>query len=295
MPTLTNLILDVRARVVEPVARFFTDAEITRWLNQGYKSFVNYAQPCEKVKAYAALAKKQVYDLPSDTLTLEKVNWEQRFPLLCTDETEFRMRMFQSPATSTSRPFMYTQYPSYGVNSQIQIWPGLATASVTTNLTDDVNSSVTTIPVDSTTGFPTQGFIIIGDEQIRYWDLDDTNFLLCERGHGFTTAASYDGPSTEFDGDTVTYAPIQMHYRYTPPDLSSGSDSPRMPEAWQEALICYATGNALQKRSEFPQADKFFQQYNAIREEAKLVRERMQIDRPVRFMEDDAADMIGGF
>ena len=60
-----------------------------------------------------------------------------------------------------------------------------------TTLTSNIDDSVTTIPVDSTTGFKSAGELRIGTEIISYTSTDATNFLGATRGAFGTTAVSH--------------------------------------------------------------------------------------------------------
>lgn len=65
-----------------------------------------------------------------------------------------------------------------------------------TALTAGVDAIVTTIPVVSTTNFPTVGFITIDAEAISYTGLTATSFTGCTRGADGTTAASHANSAT---------------------------------------------------------------------------------------------------
>lgn len=54
-----------------------------------------------------------------------------------------------------------------------------------------INDAVTTLTVDSTTGFSTTGTLIIGTEEITYTGVTSTTFTGCTRGANSTTAASH--------------------------------------------------------------------------------------------------------
>lgn len=58
-------------------------------------------------------------------------------------------------------------------------------------LTAGINNTVTTIPVNDTTGFPDRGIIHIGSERIRYLSKTPTSFTSCTRGVFRTSAASH--------------------------------------------------------------------------------------------------------
>ena len=60
-----------------------------------------------------------------------------------------------------------------------------------TLLNGAINSSATTITVDSTTGFSSTGTLYIESEQITYTGTSSTTFTGCTRGANSTTAASH--------------------------------------------------------------------------------------------------------
>ena len=65
-------------------------------------------------------------------------------------------------------------------------WPSL------TALNGALNSSATTVTVDSTEDFPTSGTVTIDSEDISYTGKTDTTFTTCTRGANSTTAAAHD-------------------------------------------------------------------------------------------------------
>lgn len=60
-----------------------------------------------------------------------------------------------------------------------------------TTLTANINNSVTTIPVASTTNFANAGAVLIGSEIISYTGKTATSFTGCTRGQYSSTAASH--------------------------------------------------------------------------------------------------------
>lgn len=62
---------------------------------------------------------------------------------------------------------------------------------IRTLLNGAINSSVTTITVDKTDGYPGTGTLIIDSEQITYTGTTATTFTGCTRGANSTTAASH--------------------------------------------------------------------------------------------------------
>jgi len=97
---------------------------------------------------------------------------------------------------------------SYTVwNNEISIYPLNSFTAKTTQLNGGINSTDTTITVDSTDGYPrSQGNITIGTEKIRYTSKTSTTFTGCVRGSENTTAASHS------DDDTVTNNNLVIYY-----------------------------------------------------------------------------------
>lgn len=67
-----------------------------------------------------------------------------------------------------------------------------AKARTSTQLTADIDSLNTTIPVSATSGFPSQGFISVGNETMYYSSTDATNFYV-SRGYAGTAASHNEG------------------------------------------------------------------------------------------------------
>ena len=66
-----------------------------------------------------------------------------------------------------------------------------------TELTANITSTDTTLPVSKTTDFLTTGFVVIGNERIGHIGKTSTTFIGCIRGFGNTTAVAH------YDGDLV--------------------------------------------------------------------------------------------
>lgn len=76
----------------------------------------------------------------------------------------------------------------------------------TTNLTANISNSDTTIPVTSTTGFPSSGTVTIDLEIVSYTSIDATNFLGATRGFDGTTAVAH------LSGALVSHNIIAAHH-----------------------------------------------------------------------------------
>lgn len=74
----------------------------------------------------------------------------------------------------------------------------------TTELNGAIDEDDVTITVDSTTGFLTADWIVIGDEEIAYTGITDVDFTGCTRGYDGTDAVAHDDDSNVFSPDSGT-------------------------------------------------------------------------------------------
>jgi len=95
-------------------------------------------------------------------------------------------------------PFGQTYGYGYGTFN----WGGFSSTVTQNQLNGAINNSVTTITVDSTTGFPATGTILIDSELITYASLSGTQFLTCGRGAEGTAAASHADNAIVYDAAT---------------------------------------------------------------------------------------------
>jgi len=146
---------------------------------------------------------------------------------------------------------------------------------VTANLLNGaINTSVTTITVDSTTGFSSTGTIYIESEQVTYTGVSSTTFTGCTRGANSTTAASHadDVRVAQFDSGATprhivrsadnnyllfpypdkTYE-LKFEYFKVPTALSAATDVPAIPEQFQQVIVDGATAYGYQYRGEAQQ------------------------------------------
>jgi hypothetical protein len=95
----------------------------------------------------------------------------------------------------------------YGSNKNVRCLA--VEAGAATTLSADINDSVTTIPITSSTiplTFPSTGTIIIGDEEITYSGKTETSFTGATRGANGTTATTHNhGDSVFEDIATLKY------------------------------------------------------------------------------------------
>lgn len=283
MATAQSLIDDVRSRIVEPTASFFTDAEILRWLNQGYKNFIAHTEWAEKCKAYPVSAYQFEYTLPTDIMKIYDIRWQDKWKVFGKDQEEWGSLIGAAGQTPGPRPYMWRQFPW---STTLRINPYPSSASATTTLTSGATSSDTSISVASTSTFPRYGRLNTAldgsGEQIFYYNTSSTAFLQCVRGDGSTTAASI------LNGATLYAAPLEVYMQYQPADLAtSPAVGTAIGPSYDEALINYACHVAMLKRERYEQSQLFKKMYDEILDKAVVERRKMQMDRLFVIKDED--------
>jgi hypothetical protein len=82
----------------------------------------------------------------------------------------------------------------------------IAKNGLATILSSSIDNVVTTVPVTSTTGFPTVGYIVIDSEVIKYTSTDATHFLSCTRASDGTSNVSHNS------GASVRASAVANHH-----------------------------------------------------------------------------------
>lgn len=250
----TTLQAEVRSRLIEASAKFFTDAEVKRWLNIGYKDALRRTRWTERQTVVAAVANQYEYNVPSTTSMIKMVRFQDKYKVVPKSYEEFLTIIGADKDSKSTIPEIYTLYPW---DKKIRVHPIPSTASPSTAINDGagISASVTTITVDSTSTFPTHGRVLIDSEQILYYAKTATTLTQCVRGDGRSTAA------THADNATVTVGEIAIYNTYMAADLSAGADTPELPEEYHEALIYYATNIGLYKREKYKESREALERY----------------------------------
>lgn len=273
MPTTTLLEIRTEARALlqEVSARFFTDAELNRWINMAVKDWTTRVQWYTRIVALAVVSGRVMQDLPSDILKVEMTRWQDLYRIETVDASKWASQTFLQGAP-VAIPSMAFFFP---FDRKLQLNPAPAESSPATQLNGAIVAADTTITVDSTTDFPTNGIILIGSEQIRYYGKTATTFTNCQRGDGDTTAANH------ADNAPVTEGTLVLYTRAIPPNLAADGDISKIPDQWVMDIATYVAwrGNLKRNSDESRQAALFHQkQYLARREEAAVERFQEQMD-----------------
>lgn len=241
---LAELRLDVRSRIMESAARYFTSTEIDRWINLGYRDFIARTEWTEKVVGLGLVAKQYEYVLDDDVIKINKMTFDDQYRIFPRSQEELYRHMGAGNLQSSERPRVYMIYP---FDKKFRLFPRPSTTSATTTLSAPITTTDTTIPATSTANFPSAGRFTINEEQVLYFDKTATSFLQCVRGDGLEPVNTHDdGPITELD--------VQVYVQSLPAKLALATDVPEIGEEWHEALVLYAAQTAMQKRDKYRQA-----------------------------------------
>ena len=148
--------------------------------------------------------------LPTGVVLVGEVNFTQAFnkiimfrggdfaPLVMTSEDTGFVDMVEQ----------WSSVDTYAVDGEVAFGPLVSVShSSSTTLDGAIDSSVTTINLATTEGYPASGVITIGSEEIKYTGVSGESLTGCTRGYNSTSAASHsDGDSVSVVGDAITFS-----------------------------------------------------------------------------------------
>lgn len=277
MADLSTLRAQVRQRLGETDVTFLTDANIDSLLNEAQRVFVNTDGILEADRGIHIVNNQAEYDLPSDTINVHGVEFEEDLKLRYVTQRELLNSLRKDP-DDRAEPRFYTIW-----RKKIRLFPTPNVTGSTTTLDGAIDAVVTTITLDSTDSLPTAGRVLIDSEEIQYFDLDTTLKQLkqCVRGSASTTAASH------LDAATMDELDLRIFYYKDTTDMVGDSDVPDIPTEYHETLIYYAAGMARIKDQLFDQGQFFLQLFEGKKLEARGEIKRRQRDRNPRILPSD--------
>lgn len=275
---VSTLRTDIRNRLVETSADFYSNAELLEWINYGYKQFIARTEWAEKIKAYPMVDNQYEYDLPSEAMKVNLITFQDSYRVKPKDLEEFRSYTGYGGSESTI-PSVYCLWPWDG---KIRLYPVPSAASASTTINGAHNTTVTTIAITDASSFPNAGRAIINaSEQIQWFAKSGNNLLQVVRGDGYTTAASY-------TNETIRYAPLEVYMSYMPTALSADGDTVRIGPVFEEAIVHYAVSVALLKRDRYKESQQHRSLFDEMTKLARAEREKQNRDRLFYIKEDDA-------
>jgi hypothetical protein len=260
MATLrSDLRTETRSLINEPVERAVLDTDLNRWLTAAVRDFTSRVQQYERIVALGVTANKGDYSLPTDILKLNMLRFQEKYRVEVVDYSKWAASTFYN-ANPIGIPSVAVLSPHDKI---LRLYAPPSVTSPATTLSGAHNSSVTTLTVASTTGFPKSGYLLLaGGEQVHYENISSTQFLLCRRGDADTTPGTYVG------GEAVTEGRAVLFTCAIPPELTDDITAIKFPDAWMQALPMFMSWRSELKRQRQKEADFFRSEYMRIREEA---------------------------
>lgn len=259
--SLSVLISRVRTELNEHDDDFVTDEEITEAINYRQRDVINTRLWTfnEVERSQSLVADQFEYDIDSDIKTLHTARVKST-PQKYIGRAQWERHNYDTDATSET-PSIITVW-----NNTFRLWPRPSTSATSTALDGSINSSDTTITVDSVSGFKRSDYyrFIINDEVIYATGVDTTNnqFTGCKRGQEGTTATSHT------DNDTVTERDIVYTGQKYATNLIEQNDETVIPEP--DILVFGASADIATGKLKDPErGDRFELIYQRLMEQLK--------------------------
>jgi hypothetical protein len=180
--------------------------------------------------ALAATAGLPTYDVDSKWVSISDL-LVNKWVLAPLDET---LSIYPTTELQSKQPIRY------GIHSQtdhlrIFTFPAPNVADPTTTLSANIGTTDSSLQLASTTGFLTDGYVLIDAELIRYESLgtSPTRLLTLTRGVGGTTAASHN------QNATITHCSIWVKGVRVPAPVTASSSVIELPSAFIPFLTTY--------------------------------------------------------
>lgn len=231
---LGRIIRMIRRHLGEPDFNVITDEDILEEVNEKQRDIAHERlwPFYEDIRSDSRVAFQREYDIDDDvvigkphTITVESE------PMAKIDAHRFDTLYWDTATTGEPTHASIWQ-------NQIRFYPTPPSAATTTAINDsgNISATVTTITVDSTSGFSPSGRMIIESEVIAYTNTTSTTFRGCTRGLEETTAA------THADDVTITERDIVYTVNREPNELLDSNDQTLIPDP---AVLVYGSAAEL--------------------------------------------------
>lgn len=116
MGTLAEARTDLRNRLAETTTRFWSDAELVTWINEGMRVVARRAETIQALStSIAAVVGTQKYDLPTDCIRVHKVDFvptgqTQQYPLRPCTEGELIQYAGVNPLMQGAYPALFAAW-----------------------------------------------------------------------------------------------------------------------------------------------------------------------------------------
>lgn len=252
----------------------YSDTELYKLLNIGHKKFVEVSECLVDIITLSSVAYQGEYLLPDEGWTkILDVYFRGKILDIYNERSILRDHLNRSvvnPTDATSE-IKKCYIKHRGRNRYLGLYGVPSDGATATALNGAINSSVTTITLDSVTGLVYTGALLIENEVVQYTAQSSSSVTNCIRGAENTTAASHN------DDVVVTERDIFVYIVPNPVDLDADADEPQYDEAWREIPCLHAAMNAALGAGK---KDKYYDFRKRFYEEANEVKAQFSYKEP---------------
>lgn len=241
MAALSALRTDLLDRLNDSGNRVISAAQATRFINEAQQEWCNRTEELRVEKAFPVVAYQFDYAAPTDMNKLLFAWWgPTRVPLEIVNQGEF-MQMGGYEHVARGVPCAVLVEGVGGSGQRLRLYPSPSATSASNTLSGAHNTTVATLLLTSANAFRTSsGWVQLNDaELVLYQNTSSTQLLLCRRGMGGSTAASYTGT------ESVKQCDVHIVYTRQPAALSADADVPEISLRWHRNLVYGAQAIAL--------------------------------------------------
>lgn len=264
MATASTIIENVRRAFGDPDGEYITNAVGMEALTAAEIRFCHFVLAIDEVKDYTIRQQIQEYDLPSNCIEPTQVIYYQRMQAELAPESpvEFQKIQSGSPLANPGRPRHFTVF-----RRQLVVGPQSPVANSATALASGAQSSTaSTINLTAASGtFRSRGFLVNGSsgEVISYASVSTTQVGFVQRGLHGTPAASISS------NDVWTQIDMQMFFRRLATAISTVTQTPETPVAFQRYLEAYMLYKLWLNRGDATKAQVAYNEFEVLEAEAK--------------------------
>lgn len=264
MVTASTIIQNVRLAFGDPDGETITDAVGKEALEAAEVRFCHFVLAIDEVKDYTISQQIQTYDLPSNCVEPTQVIYYQQAQreLKAESPVEFQKIQTGSPLANPGRPRHFTIF-----RRQLVIGPQSPVSNSATALASGAQSSTaSTINLTAASGtFRSRGFLVNSTtgEVVSFASVSTTQVGFVTRGVHGTPQASI------ASNDVWTQIDMQMFYRRLATAISTVTQTPEVPAAFQRYLEAYMLYKLWLHRGDSTKAQVAYNEFEVLEKEAK--------------------------
>ena len=249
--TLGDLLDLVRAYIAEPIASYWSEAELTNYINYGLNDFCNRTQILEDIRTWSSVDNQEDYTLPTGWCAIKKlyqVKGNSQYLLSPQSVNEYLDSTINTVSSTAESYNIWTD--------KIRLKPRINADADVGALSAVLATAATSAGLLTNSVFPRMGRVLIGSEVIGFTAKSGTSGLIgLQRGLEGTTDTSHALSSIVYERDLFVY------FNKLDATMTSTASTPAIPTQFHDALAFYAASIAKQKSKDWDLANNFKAQY----------------------------------